>query len=119
MIRILFLLLLFPALSFGQHYSATIESGDFRRKYDMGMVSLSFRAKTVSVRYDDSGRTYTYPVIAAPRPYLLTRDKRMHCTDFWIVQRQSVVRIWSNQLSGHYGRITYKLTTSRGSNPSN
>lgn len=67
------------------------------------------------VKYHKS-RSFQYKIISNQIDYyVISRDYICKDTDFWIItlpQRKpyvKVVRLWSNQQSGHFGRITYTL----------
>lgn len=110
------LLILLPFMAFSQRYRAIYEAGNFRAKHDMGIVNLVITEKAVSINYENGSpkSTYNYPIINkyCPNPhigitYIMTRYSGV--TDFWIISQKkyTIVRIWSNQKSCQFGRITY------------
>lgn len=107
-----FLFLLLSYCVMGQHYRATFEPGNSTQKIDMGVVNLTFTDKTVEIT--DTKGTRTYPVIYKHANwYVLARDnnRNCRCTDMWIRNyKRRITRIWSSQLTGRFGRITYMET---------
>lgn len=94
-----------------QRYIARYEDGKGRVS-EWGYANLVFCDKKVFVHYENDclSRVFSYPVINKyTQYYIMTRDSRSSKTDFWIISQRkyTIVRIWSNQKTGSFGRITY------------
>lgn len=76
----------------------------------MAIVNLVFSKTEICIKYSEPKDSYRkYPIINQYTCYVMTRNKREFVTDFWIRSQfdRKVVRIWSNQKTGRFGRITY------------
>lgn len=104
--------LFFSISCFGQQYMAIYEDGYGNKKY-WGKSDLVFTDKKVIIHYKNAinhKSAFIYPIINKyTQYYIMTRNTKNQETDFWIIsqKRYKIVRIWSNQKTGRFGRITY------------
>ncbi len=112
--KTIILLLLCSSFVMAQKYKAVIETFPNSR-VELGIAELKFDAKYITVKYPNS-RRFQYRIISHEIDYyFISRDSIYKNSDFWIITLPirkpyiKIVRIWSNQQSGHFGRITYTL----------
>ncbi len=97
---------------YAQSYQATYESSTFKGKRDIGEVKIAISSKFISLNYGRNKPIYkNLPIMARINDrYILARDMQSRTSDLWIFQsKYKIVRVWSNQKTNSFGRITYLL----------
>ena len=103
-------LILLSISVFGQKYKSVYEFGQGKTKY-VTEADLIVTEKAISIKYKGDFFYKDCPIIKkVSKFYILARDNQAHTTDLWIFQsKYKIVRVWSNQRTNSFGRITYTL----------